>query len=110
MGGICRVYVYCVPNFCVVVFQHLLSPIDWDYVVRNRFGNCFGQVVCPSFPFRPACPLIQWKVVEVEFLSLFSTWWRRVKDVLCAYWQWRGVLLWSVFTECIICYGTPGGI
>ena len=57
--------------FFVVVVQYLLSLIDWDFVIHDGSTvarNCFGQVVCLSFPFRPACPLTQWKLIEVEFL------------------------------------------
>jgi hypothetical protein len=48
VGSICRVYVYCVPDFCAVVFQCLLSSSGWKYVVS--YGsiitrNCFDQVV-----------------------------------------------------------------
>ena len=55
MGGICRVYVYYVPDFCIVFFQWLLSSNDWDCVVSDGsivFRNCFAQVVCPLFSFQ----------------------------------------------------------
>ena len=48
---------YCVPDFCVVVFQYLLSSNDWDYVVGDGSivtRNCFGQVVRPLVSFQ-AC-------------------------------------------------------
>ena len=96
MGGICRVYVYCVPDICVVVFQFLLSPIcrvyvycvpdicvvaflcllsptDWGFVVSDgSIGtrSCFGQVVCPLVSFKTCVSLTQWKVIEAESLSL----------------------------------------
>jgi hypothetical protein len=76
VGGICGVNVSRVPNFCVVFFQHLLFSIYWNFAVGDGgivSRNCFSQIVCLSFPFRPTCPLTQWKVIEVEFLSLFST-------------------------------------
>jgi len=36
-------------DFCIVVFQCLLSWNDWDYIVSDGSTvahNCFGQVVC----------------------------------------------------------------
>jgi hypothetical protein len=55
VGGVCRVYVCCVPDFDVVVFQDLLSSIYWDCVVS--YGgvvtrNCLGQVVCHQISFQ----------------------------------------------------------
>ena len=55
VGGICRVYVYCVPDFCVLVFQYLLSSTDWDFVIHDGsivVRNCFGQLVCPLVSFQ----------------------------------------------------------
>jgi hypothetical protein len=54
-GGICRVFTYCVPDFCVVIFQYLLSSIDRDVVVSDSSSvspNCFGQAVCLLVTFQ----------------------------------------------------------
>ena len=48
MGGICRVYIYCIPDFTVVVFQYLLYSIDGGFIVSDGIfvsRNSFGQVV-----------------------------------------------------------------
>jgi hypothetical protein len=55
VGGICGVNVCCVPNFCVVVFQHLFSSIYWNFAVGDGgtvSHNCFGQIACPLVSFQ----------------------------------------------------------
>jgi hypothetical protein len=55
VGGICRIYVCCVPDLDVVVFQDLLSSTNWDCVVSSGgivTRSDFGQVVCPLISFR----------------------------------------------------------
>jgi hypothetical protein len=72
VGGICRVNVYCVQDFYVIIYQNLLSSIFWNRVVSDGSvvsRTYFGQVVSPPFPFRRSCPLTQWKELEVDFLS-----------------------------------------
>ena len=42
-------------DFCIVVFQCLLSWNDWDYIVSDGSTvahNCFGQVVSPLVSFQ----------------------------------------------------------
>ena len=35
VGGICRVYIYFISDFSVVVLQYLLSSIDGDFIVSD---------------------------------------------------------------------------
>jgi hypothetical protein len=46
-------------RFLVIVFQYLLSPIVWDFVLfigSIVARNCFGQVVCPLVSFQTCVP------------------------------------------------------
>jgi len=38
-------------------------------MVVLQFAAILARQSALSFPFRPACPLTQWKVIEVEFLN-----------------------------------------
>ena len=64
MGGICRVYIYCIPDFRVVVFQCFLFSIVRDFIVIDGIivsRNCFGQIVCPLVGF---VSIVQWKLAD----------------------------------------------
>ena len=55
MGGICRVNVYCVPDFYVIIIQNLLSSIYWNRVVSDGSvvaRSYFGQLLSPLISFQ----------------------------------------------------------
>ena len=51
----CRVNVYWVPDFYVIIFQNLLSSIYWNRVLSGGslvVRSYFGQVVSPVISFQ----------------------------------------------------------
>jgi len=57
VGCIYGVYICCILNFYVMLFQYLLSSIYWNCVLRDgstAARDCFGQVICPLIAFQ-AC-------------------------------------------------------
>ena len=54
VGGICRVNVYCVPDFYIIILQNLLSSIYWNRVVSDGsvVARSYGQVVSPLISFQ----------------------------------------------------------
>ena len=73
MGGISRVFIYCVPDFRVVIFQYLLSSIYRDFVVSDGCivsRSCFGQarvrVSYDSNSTRGMCPVTEFINISLQ--------------------------------------------
>jgi len=72
VGGICRVYVYCVPDFCVVVFQYLVSFLS-NLNFLDTFLNPQISNFIKVYPVEMSCSMQMDRHDEVAFCKVVQT-------------------------------------